>query len=350
MQLRSSSLSSSTARNAAQHAVARAMTGARSSLKQTKKTFTAKESPYFMQSTPTLTKPTNKKKKPAQTSKASAMAVTDIEALVPHVSVMPKNWSTVYEAIRTYRAQLTAPVDVVGCHILGDRCHGPKTYRFQTLVALMLSAQTKDQTTGQAMHGLRVRFGRPGDAEAYKKQDISEAGELGDAIVSGTDQKEGFTAWTLSTASHFDIDMCINKVGFHTRKAKFIQETAQLCVESYHGDIPDTLPGLLALPGVGPKMAFLALQAAWGKSIGIGVDTHVHRISNRLGWVHTKQPEETRQILETFVPQQYWAPINPLLVGFGQTTCLPVSPLCQQCPVRDQCPSSHLSRKTKTLK
>ncbi|KAI8048851.1 DNA glycosylase [Syncephalis plumigaleata] len=258
---------------------------------------------------------------------------------------MPKNWSTVYNGIRAYRAQITAPVDVVGCHILGDRCRGPKTFRFQTLVALMLSAQTKDQVTGQAMHRLRVRFGCLGEAEACQQQDPSEAGELGDAIVSGDDRQEGFTAWTLASASVIDIDKCIEKVGFHIRKAKFIQETAGICVAKYQGDIPDTLQGLLALPGVGPKMAFLTLQAAWGKNIGIGVDTHVHRISNRLGWVHTKQPEETRRILETFVPHKYWAAINPLLVGFGQTTCLPVSPLCSQCPVNELCPSSNLLRK-----
>ncbi|RKP24740.1 DNA glycosylase [Syncephalis pseudoplumigaleata] len=227
---------------------------------------------------------------------------------------MPPNWTVVYNAIRAYRAQTIAPVDVVGCHILGDRCRGPKTFRFQTLVALMLSAQTKDQTTGQAMHRLR----------------------------------DGFTAWTLATASVADIDRCIEKVGFHSRKARFIQEVAGICVAKYQGDIPDSLQGLLDLPGVGPKMSFLALQAAWGKNIGIGVDTHVHRISNRLGWVRTKQPEETRRVLETFVPREYWAAINPMLVGFGQTTCLPVAPRCPQCPVRDLCPSSTvLSKKAR---
>jgi endonuclease III len=84
----------------------------------------------------------------------------------------------------------------------------------------MLSAQTKDQTTAQAMHRLRVRFGGLGDAEAYQQQDPSEAGELGDAIVSGVDQQDGFTAWTLAAASIVDIGKCIEKVGFHLRKSK----------------------------------------------------------------------------------------------------------------------------------
>lgn len=86
-------------------------------------------------------------------------------------------------------------------------------------------------------------------------------------------------------------------------------------------------------------MAYLTMQEAWGKSIGIGVDTHVHRISNRLGWVsQTKTPEHTRKELEGWLPQPYWEPVNSLLVGFGQTICRPIGPRCYECPAREICP------------
>ncbi|RKP05665.1 DNA glycosylase [Thamnocephalis sphaerospora] len=266
-------------------------------------------------------------------SDASATATAappppDIEDLPGKgASAGPPGWPTTYAAIRAYRSTIVAPVDVVGCHILGDRRRGPKTYRFQTLVALMLSAQTRDQTTGQAMRQLRAHFGQPGDAAAYDSEDPRAAGELGDAVATAE-----------------AIDACISKVGFHVRKAEFIRKAAGICAQQYDGDIPDTLEGLVALPGVGPKMAFLALQAAWGKNLGIGVDTHVHRISNRLGWVHTKQPEETRRALEAFLPMDRWAATNPMLVGFGQTTCLPQGPRCAQCPVHHRCPASSVRR------
>lgn len=95
----------------------------------------------------------------------------------------------------------------------------------------------------------------------------------------------------------------------------------------------------MALPGVGPKMAYLCMQAAWQKDLGVGVDVHVHRISNRLGWVHTTAPEQTRKALEDWLPQDYWRPLNKLLVGFGQTVCRARDPQCVSlCPVSAYCP------------
>jgi len=101
------------------------------------------------------------------------------------------------------------------------------------------------------------------------------------------------------------------------------------------------------LPGVGPKMAMLCMQVAWGMSVGIGVDVHVHRISNRLGWVGkkpTKQPEVTRKILESWLPHEYWKPINKLFVGFGQTICTPINPKCAKCQINTLCPSAFKSK------
>mgnify|MGYP001599599697 CR=1 FL=1 len=114
-------------------------------------------------------------------------------------------------------------------------------------------------------------------------------------------------------------------VGFHNNKTRYIKGAAEILRDSHGGDIPDTAEGLMALPGVGPKMAYLCLSAAWGKVEGIGVDVHVHRITNLWGWhgrAGTKGPEETRARLEGWVPRGKWAEINWLLVGFGQTVCM----------------------------
>jgi endonuclease-3 len=92
------------------------------------------------------------------------------------------------------------------------------------------------------------------------------------------------------------LDGHIYAVGFHTKKAGYIKRTAEILRDQFDGDIPDTIEGLVSLPGVGPKMGYLALQNAWDKNLGIGVDVHVHRIANRLGWTESKTPEETRMV------------------------------------------------------
>ncbi|KAL7668379.1 hypothetical protein ACOME3_009081 [Neoechinorhynchus agilis] len=104
-----------------------------------------------------------------------------------------------------------------------------------------------------------------------------------------------------------------------------------LYVVGNNNDIPNTLQGLMNLSGVGPKMAYLAMQCAWNECVGIGVDTHVHRIANRLNWVKTKIPEETRISLESWLPKQHWPDLNKLLVGFGQTICRSIGPKCTDC-------------------
>jgi len=117
-------------------------------------------------------------------------------------------------------------------------------------------------------------------------------------------------------------------------KVKHLKKTAEILKSDYDCDIPDSVEGLCKLPGVGPKMAHLCMNIAWKKQSGIGVDTHVHRISNRLGWTGvrgTKTPEETRKALEGWLPETKWTEINWLLVGFGQQVCLPVGPDCAGC-------------------
>ncbi|CAI2165843.1 7047_t:CDS:2 [Funneliformis geosporum] len=228
----------------------------------------------------------------------------------------PVNWDIVYAAIKEFRQSIVAPVDTMGCERLADEPSDiitPQTSRFQSLVALMLSSQTKDQVTAAAIQNLRQKL--PG----------------------------GLNLDSILQAEEEFLDECISKVGFHRKKAKYLKQSAKVCKEEYDNDIPDTVEGLMKLPGVGPKMAYLCMQVAWKQNQGIGVDVHVHRISNRLGWCKTEKvgPENTRQSLESWLPRSLWREINPILVGFGQTTCLPRYPKCSSCPVSNMCPSAN---------
>lgn len=224
---------------------------------------------------------------------------------------IPENWEEVWDGIEQMRKKNIAPVDTLGCSSLADRTADPKTFRYQTLISLMLSSQTKDTVTGMTMAKLR---------------------------------EHGLTVDNILTTKEGDLDQMINKVGFHARKAGYIKKTTQILKEKYDGDIPSTVEELVKLPGVGPKMAYLTMQVAWENSVGIGVDVHVHRICNRLGWVKTKTPEKTRMELEEWLPKTHWGPINKMLVGFGQTICVPVSPKCSLCQVNHLCPSAFSKR------
>lgn len=131
------------------------------------------------------------------------------------------------------------------------------------------------------------------------------------------------------------------------RKVQYIKRTSEILIKDYKSDIPSTIKGLCSLPGVGPKMGHICMQVAWGETSGIGVDTHVHRICNRLGWVkkETKTPEATREALESWLPRDLWSEVNHLLVGFGQEICTPRFPKCGECLNRDICPYAKSTRK-----
>jgi endonuclease-3 len=122
--------------------------------------------------------------------------------------------------------------------------------------------------------------------------------------------------------------------------------------DKWNSEIPDSIEGLVSLPGVGPKMAYLTLSAAWGRDEGIGVDVHVHRITNLWGWHKTQQPEQTRAALESWLPKDKWHDINNLLVGFGQTICLPIGRKCGDCKLAANglCPSAVVAKTTKFRK
>jgi len=132
------------------------------------------------------------------------------------------------------------------------------------------------------------------------------------------------------------IEHAIYPVGFYRTKAKSILEICRRLIDDYGGEVPDSIDELLTLPGVGRKTANLVVTIGFGKP-GICVDIHVHRISNRWGYIKTKTPEESETVLRRTLPKQYWIIYNDLLVPYGQNLCLPVSPLCSTCKLADMC-------------
>ncbi|UKJ89112.2 endonuclease III [Theileria orientalis] len=213
------------------------------------------------------------------------------------------NFTKVWNGIANKRNKELAPVDQYGSHCLAEQ---GKDFEFQTVVACMLSSQTKDEVTASCMENLKKRGLT---LENIVKMDVSE------------------------------LDSLISKVGFHSTKAKNIKKVAEILKEKYGGKVPSNKKDLESLPGIGPKMANLIQQIAFNIVDGIAVDLHVHRITNRLGWVKTKTPEETRVKLEELLPKSLWSEVNPLLVGFGQTFCTAAGPGCPTCPVNKWCPT-----------
>ncbi len=132
------------------------------------------------------------------------------------------------------------------------------------------------------------------------------------------------------------IEKALYPVGFYKTKAKNIKKICQHLLSQNDGRVPDDIESLLNLPGVGRKTANLVVTIGYQKP-GICVDTHVHRITNRWGYVQTKTPEQTEKALRQKLPQRYWIIINDLLVTYGQNICKPISPFCSQCKIRNYC-------------
>ncbi|KAF2822135.1 DNA glycosylase [Ophiobolus disseminans] len=258
--------------------------------------------------------------KPKKARRAPAKKVTGTDGSVKIEP--PANWEEIYALTREMRNENLAPVDTMGCESLAERTRTPRDQRFQTLIALMLSSQTKDTVNAVAMRGMQERM--PG----------------------------GFNLESVLALEPATLNGFINKVGFHNLKTKYIKQTAELLRDKWDSDIPDSIEGLVSLPGVGPKMAFLTMSAAWGRDLGIGVDVHVHRITNLWGWQKSSTPEQTRAALESWLPKDKWHDINNLLVGFGQTICLPVGRKCGECKLADRglCPSAVVAKGVKREK
>ncbi|MBA2487642.1 MAG: endonuclease III [Nitrospira sp.] len=174
---------------------------------------------------------------------------------------------------------------------------------FLVLISCLLSLRTKDKTTAEA--GVRL-FALAGTASTMQK---------------------------LTTSA---IEQAIYPVGFYRTKAKQIQQICSRLLERSDGLVPDRIDELLTLPGVGRKTANLVVTVGYGKP-GICVDIHVHRISNRWGYVETKNPDETEQTLRKKLPRKYWITFNDLLVPYGQNICQPISPFCSQCKLVNYC-------------
>jgi endonuclease-3 len=186
---------------------------------------------------------------------------------------------------------------------------------FQVLISTLLSARTQDATTDAASARLFRRARTP-------------AGML-----------------KLTTK---EIERLIYPVSFYRYKARYIRATCRLLLDRFGGKVPSTMDELLMLPGVGRKTANLVLILAYRSRDNICVDTHVHRISNRLGWVRTKTPEQTEQALYEVVPRRWWPQVNLFLVTWGQNVCRPVYPRCAGCVVSPLCPRVGVSRVSRT--
>ena len=176
---------------------------------------------------------------------------------------------------------------------------------FQVLIATMLSAQTRDAVTDAASARLFAVARTPGEMARLPVKRI---------------------------------ERLIYPVSFYRHKAVHVREACRQILERFGGRVPDTMETLLTLPGVGRKTANLVLILAHRSAVNICVDTHVHRIANRLGWVRTRTPDETEAALYAVANRKWWPLINLYLVTWGQNVCRPVYPLCGSCAVLDLCP------------
>ena len=174
---------------------------------------------------------------------------------------------------------------------------------FKILIGTILSARTRDEVTTAVIKALFSRFKNPNE---------------------------------LSRANLSDIKKLIQKIGFYNVKASRLKEVSQLIIKKYNGEVPSNLDDLLTLPGVGRKTANCVLVYGFKKA-AIPVDIHVHRISNRIGIVNTKNPEETENVLQKSIDKKCWIRVNETFVTFGQNICLPIKPKCNVCQLTKMC-------------
>ena len=211
----------------------------------------------------------------------------------------PKDIHAVVRILKTESTQWQVPV-------VGHYADSP----FTVLISCLLSLRTQDKTTHAASERL-----------FQMAQDPQKMAALPAATIEKT----------------------IYPVGFYKTKAVNIKEICRILLSRYDGQVPDDLDELLKLPGVGRKTANLVITIGYGKA-GICVDTHVHRITNRWGYLKTKTPEKTEMALREKLPRRYWLIINDLLVAYGQNICKPISPYCSRCRIRPYCAQTGVER------
>lgn len=211
-----------------------------------------------------------------------------------------------HEVVRRLEQEYPKWREPIVSQLAGQRRKDP----FLVLIGTILSLRTRDETTAGAIERLWTLADNPTDMAALDPGTIAKA---------------------------------IYPVGFYNNKSHTIIEVCDQLLSRWEGRVPDDLDLLLTLPGVGRKTANLVVAIGYGKD-AICVDTHVHRISNRFGYVDTKTPDQTETALREKLPRQYWIRYNDLLVAFGQQLCGPLSPRCSTCPVGDLCPQIGVTR------
>ncbi len=179
-----------------------------------------------------------------------------------------------------------------------------KPNAFKILISCLLSLRTQDKNTEKASNRLFAVATTP--EEILKLSDE----ELENLIFSS---------------------------GHYKKKARTLKHVSKVILEEFNGIVPNTKERLMSIKGIGPKTANIVLAFAFGKNV-LPIDTHCHRIPNRLGWVHTKTPEQTEKELEKVLPEKYWREFNAIFVQFGKDICQPISPKCSQCPISKYCP------------
>ena len=211
-------------------------------------------------------------------------------ASIPHID-------TIFRLLKKQMAEYGSP-------IVSQKKQDIPDTPFVTLISCLLSLRTKDEVTAQASRRLLTNFHTP------------------QKIVQLTEKQ---------------IETMIYPVGFYKTKARRIKDISKTLLENYQGNVPDTFDELLSLKGVGRKTANIVMVYGHKKHGYLPIDTHCHRIPNRLGWIKTKTPEDTEHALKKILPSEYWDDFNDLFVTFGQTICVPISPFCSRCPIQQYC-------------
>jgi len=181
---------------------------------------------------------------------------------------------------------------------------------FKILISCLLSLRTQDKNT-------EIASGRLFAVATTPKE-----------ILSLSDEK---------------LEKLIFSSGHYKKKARTLKHVSEVILKEFGGHVPSTKEELMSIKGIGPKTANIVLAFAFGKSV-LPIDTHCHRIPNRLGWVKTTKPENTEKELEKILPKKYWEDFNAIFVQFGQTICKSISPLCSKCPINEYCPKINVAR------
>lgn len=209
----------------------------------------------------------------------------------------PKNLDKIISLLKKEVKKFKIPIATK----IGNKTRDP----FRVLISCILSLRTKDTTTGPACERLFRLADNPKNMLKLSNKKIEKA---------------------------------VFPVGFYPTKTRYIKKTCKALIEDYNGMVPDTMDELLKLSGIGRKCAGLTLIYGHNITASIPTDTHVNRLSYRLGWVKTKHPEKTEQELMKTIPRKYWHDLNNLLVAHGQNICAPISPFCSKCYISKYCP------------